>query len=308
VAEVHQLRCYLATLAHGSFSGAAAELGYAQPSVSEQVRRLERHLGVELFHRLGRGVTPTEAGLAIRPHAEEVLRAVDAVRLAARSVREVAAGTVRFGIFGTSRLYFGAGLVEELLRQHPGVRVELIGQNSTEVADALRAGRLEAGLVGIPIDDEGLELEPLLRDELVYVSTDPARLGAPVDGAALAAAPLVLSEASWGDADSTRRQLARRVQEAGGTLRARVEVEDVETALEVACLGLADAVIARGVLHRLRAQLPAGLGWVPLEPPLYDTFAIAHRRGAVLSPATRVVVELVRAQLRRLDEDVARSR
>lgn len=301
MASAHQLRCFLATLEHGSFTGAAAALGYAQPSISEQVRRLEASLGTALFRRLGRGVAPTEAGLAVRPHAERALRALDEARQAATAVRDVVGGTVRFGVFGTSRLYFGGELVAALLEAHPGVRVQLVGQNSTEVVDEIRAGRLEAGVVGLPIDDHGLAVERLIRDELVYVSADPSRTRRPVDAATLAQAPLVLSEASWGDEDSTRRQLARMVQDAGGSLSARVEVEDVETALEVAGLGLADAVVARGVLHRLADRLPADLRWAPLHPPLADTFAIVSRQGAPLSRAAQVVAGLVRAHMEQLE-------
>jgi DNA-binding transcriptional LysR family regulator len=315
MASIHQLRCFLAVLERGSFTSAATELGYAQPSVSEQVRKLEESLGTPLLHRLGRGVRPTEAGLAVRPHAEQVLRALDDARQAALAVRDVVTGTVRFGMFGTARVYFGGELVAALLERHPDVRVELIGQNSTEVVAAIRRGTLEAGVVGLPIDDHGLVVTPLITDELVYVSAHPERLGAAVDAAALAAAPLVLSDASWGNEDSTRRQLARMVQDIGGTLQPRVEVEDVETALEVAGRGHADAVIARGVLHRLADRVPAHLGWAPLDPPLADTFAIAHRQGATMSRATQVVAELVREHMEELEAlvgsraiDDARSR
>jgi DNA-binding transcriptional LysR family regulator len=301
----HQLRCFLAVVEHGSFTAAAAALGYAQPSVSEQVRRLEDSLGTPLLHRLGRGAIPTEAGHAVRPHAERALLALDEARKAAAAVRDVVTGTVRFGMFGTARVYFGAELVAALLERHPDVRVELIGQNSTEVVAAIRRGTLEAGVVGLPIDDEGLELAPLIHDELVYVSAHPERLHRPVDAVALAAAPLVLSEASWGNEDSTRRQLARTLQDIGAALQPRVEVEDVETALEVAGRGLADAVIARGVLHRLSDHVPDHLGWVPLDPPMADTFAIAHRHGATLSRATQVVAELVREHMEELASHVA---
>jgi DNA-binding transcriptional LysR family regulator len=301
MASPHQLRCFLATLDHGSFTAAAAALGYAQPSISEQIRRLEEHLGVPLFERVGRGVVPTEAALAVRPHAEQALQSIAEARRAAHAVRDIVEGTVRFGVFGTARLYFGADLVAALLAAHPGVRVQLVGQNSTEVAADIRAGRLEAGVVGLPIDDDGLAVEPLLRDELVYVSADPRRTRRPVDAAALASAPLVLSDARWGDEDSTRRQLAALVQGVGGSLAPRVEVEDVEVALDVAARGLADAVIARGVLHRLADRLPEGVRWVPLDPPLADTFAIASRVGAPLSRATQVVIALVRAHLAELE-------
>jgi DNA-binding transcriptional LysR family regulator len=298
---LQQLRCFLATLEHGSFTAAAAHLGYAQPSISEQVRLLERHLGTVLFRRAGRGVVPTEAARALQPHATQALAAVDEAGRAVASVREVLTGTIRFGVFGTARFYLGAELVADVLGRHPGVRVELVGQNSAEVLGELRSGRLEAAVIALPFGDEEVTITPVMRDELVYVSADPERLAAAVTPSDLAEAPLVLPDVSWRDHDSTRLRLVHSVQATGGMLRPRVEVEDAETALEIAALGIADTVTWRGVLHRLGHRLPGTLGWVPLRPRLYETFAIVHRRGAELSAASRVVVELAGAQMRRLD-------
>ena len=73
--SLHQLTCFLATYEQRSLTRAAEELGYAQPSVSEQVRGLEKSLGVQLFRRVGRGVVPTTAADTFRPHAEKVLAA-----------------------------------------------------------------------------------------------------------------------------------------------------------------------------------------------------------------------------------------
>ena len=302
---LHQLRCFLATLEHGSFTAAAAELGLAQPSLSEQVRLLEQGLGAPLFDRVGRGLLPTEAARALRPHAERALTAVAEAGRAVASVRDVLEGTIRFGTFGTARLYLGSALVADVLREHPRVRLELIGQNSMEVLQDLRHGRLEAAVIALPIADEGLQVQPLMRDELVYVSADPQRVRKPVTAAELAAAPLVLSEASWGNEDSTRRQLARAVQSAGSTLRPRIEVEDIETALEVAALGLADTVTARGLLHLLGERLSPELRWAPLRPRMFDEFAIVHRQGAVLSPASRAIVAIAAARLRAVGAAVA---
>src|SRR5918998_6139684 len=96
---LHQLRCFLATLEHGSFTAAAASLGYAQPSLSEQVRLLERQLDTVLFRRVGRGLVPTEAAAALQPHAAATLAAAGEAERAVARVREVLTGTVRFGIF-----------------------------------------------------------------------------------------------------------------------------------------------------------------------------------------------------------------
>ncbi len=296
--SLHQLRCFLAAYRLGSFTAAAGELGLAQPSVSEQVRLLERGVGVPLFVRVGRGLVPTEAARALAPYAERALTTVDEGVAAARAVRDLEAGTVRLGVFGTARVYLGGDLVADLLARYPKVRVELIGQNSAETVRLIRAGKVEAGLVALPVEDEQLAVRPVARDEVVYVSADPDRVRNPVTAEQLARARLVLAQATWGTEDSTRRQLARRVQSVGGALVPAIDVEDDETALEVAGRGLADTIAARGLLRRLAHRLPGRLRWVSLRPKLWDTFAVVHRTGTELSPGTRVALELAVARLR----------
>src|SRR3954469_20406846 len=156
--SLHQLTCFLATYEHGSLTAAADELGYAQPSVSEQIRSLEKPLGVQLFRRVGRGVVPTTVADTLRPHAERVLATVDEARQAVQSVKSFETGTIRFGMFGVARLYAGAGLVADVLSRYPCVRVEMIGQNSMDVQEDLRRGRIEAAMIAVPsVNSEGFE-------------------------------------------------------------------------------------------------------------------------------------------------------
>jgi DNA-binding transcriptional LysR family regulator len=292
---LQQLQYLLAAFEHGSFSAAAESLHMAQPSLSEQVRRLEAELGVRLFQRVGRGLVPTEAGRTLRPHAEAALAAVEAGRASVGAVRELRGGTAAFGTFGTARSYLGTDLVEDFRRSHPAVRVRIVGQNSSETVDAIQAGELEAGLVVLPIDDRGLAIRPAMRDEILYVSADPERLRHGMTIRRLAAAPLILSEASWAMEDPTRRTLRELAQQAGVTIEPQIDVEDVEVALELTARGMGDTIAPRGML---RGPASRGLGWVPFADPLYETFAFTWRRGAQLSPATR---EFMTFAERRLD-------
>lgn len=296
MASIHQLRVFLAAYELGSLTAAAARLGYAQPTVSEQVRLLERSLGARLFERVGRGLVPTEAAHALRPHAEQAVGSVEAATRAVRSVNQLESGTLRFGVFGASRIYLGATIVLELLRRHPGVRVELVGRHSTDVVDQLRRGHMEAAATALPVDDPTLEIHPVFNDELVYVSAHPDRVASPVTAARLGQAPLALAWASWAN-DPTRAALATLAESAGQTLKSRVEVEDLETTVDLAAAGEADTVLSLGVLHELGDRVPPNLGWAPIRPRQYDRFAIVHRRDAVLSPATRLMVELVTTRL-----------
>ena len=302
--SLHQLRCFLTAYELGSLTAAATELGFAQPSVSEQVRQLERSVGAALFRRVGRGVIPTEAAEALRPYAERALGAADAGRQAVAAVSRVTTGTIRFGIFGTARLYLGAQLVADVLARHPGLRVELIGQNSAAVQEELKRGRLEAAMIAIPVAAEGMTVQPVARDELVYISRHPERLTKPVTAAALAKAPLVLAETTWRDDDSSRRLLRDLLQRTGATLRTRIEVEDVETAVEIVGLGLADSVVPRGVIDQLVPRLAPEVGWVSLRPRQYDTLAMVHRRDAELSPAARLVMDLATRRIQSITEAI----
>lgn len=236
---------------------------------------------------------------ALRPHAEAALAAVEAARASVGAVRELRAGTAAFGTFGTARTYLGTDLVEDFCRSHPDVRVRIVGQNSSETVEAIRDGELEAGLVVLPVDDRGLEIRPAMRDEVLYVSADRGRLRLAMTMQRLASAPLILSEASWGSEDPTRRQLRELAQRAGVTIEPQIDVEDVEVALELAARGLGDTIAPAGMLRRLA---PSELGWVPFADPIYETFAFTWRRGAQLSPATKAFMTFAERRLDALAE------
>ncbi len=306
--SLHQLRCFLATYEHGSLTAAAEELGYAQPSVSEQVRLLERSVGSPLFRRVGRGVVPTTVAETLRPHAERTLAAADEAMRVARSATALETGTIRFGMFGTARLYASAGLVADVLARHPGVRVELVGQNSSDVLEDLRRGRLEAAMIAVPqISSEGMEVTPVARDELVYVSAHPDRLESPVTAARLSRAELVMPETTWRSVDSTRIVLRRMLHESGRNPQTRIEVEDVETAVELVGLGLADTVIPKGAASQLLPRLAPDAGYVSLRPRQYDSLAIVHRAGASLSPAARLMIEVATRRIQEVAEPLGQA-
>ena len=306
--SLHQLRCFLATYEHGSLTGAAEELGYAQPSVSEQVRLLERTVGSSLFRRVGRGVVPTTVAETLRPHAERTLAAADEAMRVARSATALETGTIRFGMFGTARLYASAGLVADVLARHPGVRVELVGQNSSDVLEDLRRGRLEAAMIAVPqISSEGMEVTPVARDELVYVSAHPDRLESPVTAARLSRAELVMPETTWRSVDATRIVLRRMLPESGRNPQTRIEVEDVETAVELVGMGLADTVIPKGAVTQLLPRLAPDAGYVSLRPRQYDSLAIVHRAGASLSPAAQLMIEVATRRIQEVAEPLGQA-
>jgi DNA-binding transcriptional LysR family regulator len=269
----------------------------AQPSLSDQVRRLEAEFGVQLFRWVGRGLVLTEAGGALRSHATLVLEAADAARASVGAVRDLQGGTAAFGTFGTARYFLGTEFIAEFRTRHPSVSVRLIGQNSSETADAVREGVLEAGMVALPIDDRGLEVQRIGRDEIVYATLVPERLRRNATIASVAAAPLILADATFGSEDPVRRQLADLAQLAGVRIDPVIDVEDVESAIELAGRGFGDTITSRAMLAGMGERVAPGLGWVPFAEPLYDTFAFGWRRGAPLSRATPAFLQLAETRM-----------
>jgi len=294
---LQQLTYFLAAVEHGSFSAAAEALYIAQPSLSEQIRRLEHSLGVPLFVRTNRKLVLTDAGHLLLPRAQHALAAAKEAEESVRGVRTLTGGTVSFGTFSSAQHLLLGDLIADFHARYPQVRVRVVGLNSSEVADAVREGTLEAGLVALPVDDRGLDVSTVVWTcEVVYLST--SRITEPPTDEQLAQAPLILPEARWGNADPTRRQLLERAQKAGVSLTPAVEVESPALALDLAARGVGDAVISLplarslGYLDRLHT--------VSLDPPLHETFAFVTRREAHLSPATRVLMELAVKHLARL--------
>src|SRR3954454_13458563 len=155
---LQQLTYFLAAAEHGSFSAAAHTLLMSQPSLSEQVRRLEAELGVPLFVRAGRGIELTEAGRLLRPHAERTLAEAQGALESVREVRDISGGTVTFGFFGGAHHSLLGGLVQELHTKHTPVRVRAFAKTSAEVPYAVRDGTLGAGVVILPVDVRGIEV------------------------------------------------------------------------------------------------------------------------------------------------------
>jgi DNA-binding transcriptional LysR family regulator len=292
---LNQLRAFLAVAAHGTFSRAAAHLGMTQPSVSELVKRLEEAYGIRLFTRGTRQLVLTSAGSELLPYAQQASDAAAGADRALRSLTSLTGGVATFGLLRNANYYFLSELLQRFHAQHPHVRLRIVGLNSVEVAEAVASGDLEAGLVVLPIDAEGLSVTPLMRDEVLFASADPARTARPATIADLDSERLILYDAHYGWRDPTRRQLAERAQLQGITLSALMEVEHVESALSVVAGGAGDTILSRAVT--LAKGFPDGIHTVPFEEPLYDTIAMVQREGAVLSPATQEIARLAKRML-----------
>ncbi len=303
---LQQLRCFWATAELGSCRAAAEALRVSQPAVAEQIRRLERALGADLFVRAARGVLPTEAGQAFAVHATRSLRTLEDAAASVGEYTSMQSGTVALGTFSAPSAWRLEALVQSFLERHPDMSVRLVGRNSSVIADRVRRGELEAAVVLLPIDDEKLRVRPIVRDEVLYVTASPERARRPATIEQLASTPLVFYDAESAEKDPIRRQLAERAQAHGLLLRPRVEVELIDLALRLVARGVGDTYVPSAYTHA--PSFPEGLRTAPFSPALYDTFAIVTRPGARMSPAVRELLAELETHMRALAEEFDRLR
>lgn len=165
--ELHQLRYFLAVARARNFSRAAEQCRVAQPSLSQQIMKLEDELGERLFERTKREVSLTPAGEVFRGHAERVL---DEVELAGDSVREVKGvlrGRVALGALPTVAPYYLPGRLKTFAAAHPGVEVVVHEDTTEQLVRAVLAKEIDVALVSLPVERAGLVAEEFFDEALL---------------------------------------------------------------------------------------------------------------------------------------------
>ena len=162
--EIHQLRYFSKVADLGSFTRAAEACHVAQPSLSQQVIKLEAELGAPLFERLARRVVLTEAGRRLRPVAEQILRLVDAAR--EQVVGDPEAGRVAVASPPTVVPYFLTGVLGAFAARHPRAQVDLVEDVTSSIVRKLHDCEVDLAVLPLPVDDADFDVEPLFDEEL----------------------------------------------------------------------------------------------------------------------------------------------
>lgn len=164
--ELHQLRYFCAVAETGSFSRAAEQSHVSQPSLSQQILKLEDELGARLFDRLGRSVRLTELGKTFLPRARAVLRELEAARGDVVEGKEFIGGPVTVGVIPTVAPYFLPPLLTAFSRKFPQVRLTVVEEITPVLLDRLRAGTIDVAILALPLRGHEFEAVPLLTERL----------------------------------------------------------------------------------------------------------------------------------------------
>lgn len=248
---LRQLHYFLRILELKSFSKAAANLHIAQPALGLQIRKLEDELGVPLLNRHSRGVTPTEAGLILREHAQTVLRQVERAKLALLDFAGPPRGKVAVGVTPTVNMMLAASLVSRCRDEFPKVGLSLVEGMSETLMEWVENDRLDMAFSYNADAARGLVCEPLLAEDLLLIgaANDERRLRKTVLFNDVAKLPLILP--------TTRHGLRLIVDEAADKreieLNLIMEIDSVHASKELVERGLGYTILPMGaVFHEIQ--------------------------------------------------------
>lgn len=178
---------YLVALAdHKHFGRAASACFVSQPTLSTQIKKLEEELGVSLVERAPRHIMLTSAGRDAAERARRIVADVEEMKEAARRSQNPEAGAVRLGIFPTLGPYLLPHVVSQVRERFPELELLLIEEKTEVILRQLREGKLDAGVLALPLHDEHLHIEPLFEE--------PFMLAVPVAHALAASKTLTMHD------------------------------------------------------------------------------------------------------------------
>jgi DNA-binding transcriptional LysR family regulator len=154
-----------------SFSGAAEALHTSQPNISRHIQKLEKELGVLLFERPGGRVTLTEAGRVVYDYSERIFGMVEEMRRTLEDLEGLERGNLRLGASSTPGLYVLPPLMTSFWNQYPGLEIALELSNSQRIVEKVLAGQLDLGFVEGFETVPGLQSQPFLKDQLVWIAS-----------------------------------------------------------------------------------------------------------------------------------------
>ncbi|MFB7469744.1 LysR family transcriptional regulator [Kitasatospora sp. NPDC056184] len=288
--QLQQLRYFVAVAETRHFTRAAEAAHVAQPSLSQQIRSLERELGAELFHRTRGNIALTDAGDALLPLARRILADTESARLAVQETVQLRRGRVRLGAPPS----LCTSLVPDVLRvfrdRYPGVALVVREGGSRDLVRSLAEGELDLALIITPRGEAApaLAVTGLLHEELVLVSAKPpARRRVRV--AELRGWPLVMFREGY----DVREATLAACRAAGFEPEFAVEGGEMDAVLGFVRAGLGPAVLPGMVAHR------SGLAVTPFAGQgLGRTIAVAHGHEVPPTRAAEALRETLLAHLR----------
>jgi LysR family transcriptional regulator, nitrogen assimilation regulatory protein len=241
--NLRQIRYFVRVIEVGNITRAAEQLNVAQPALGLQIRQLEQELGVDLLVRHSRGVLPTEAGRILFDRANTILQLVQEAQQEIKSLGTIEREVVALGLTPSIMLQIGSDMLLDARESMPGVFLSLSEELSFVLVEALERGELDLAFAYEVTERPGLVLQPILREELVYVAApSKAPAGETITFSEALNQDLVLA----GEKDSIRRLVEASAERLSLPVHVPFEAQSVSAMKAVVSRGAAASIMPYG--------------------------------------------------------------
>jgi len=290
--ELRHLRYFLAVVEHANFTRAAEELRVSQPTLSQQVKQLEKSLGAQLLERSGRSARLTDAGESYVQHARAVLDDLAAGRRAVADVQDLTRGHLRLAVMPTFIGYLVGPIAGEFAEHHPGVSIDVREEPQNRIEAALLAGEIDLGIGFGGAHLPGVASAELFQESLSLVvgpRHPRARRRRALPVAEVADQQLVLLSTDF----ATRGDIDVHFAAHGVRTRIAVEANSVVALTEAVRRTTLAAVLPDAITREHPDLRP-----IPLDPAMPTrTVRLLHREGSRRSAAGREFERLLRQRV-----------
>ncbi len=293
--ELRQLQYALQIAIDKNFSRAAEKLHIAQPSLSQQLSKLEKELGVLLFQRTTNSVEVTYAGTRFVEKAQKILDMVEQLKQEMEDISQMRKGKLVVGSLPITGAHVLPLVLPVFQERYPEIDIVLVEETTSNLEQLTASGQADISLLSLPLIDDSLDYEPVIEEEIVLAVPPQhplaARLtqgGRPVDIAELQEEPFIALKRGQGF-----RQIAIELcNDAGFAPNIVFESSNIETVQSLVAAGMGIAFIPRMLLRGRGSELAPA--YVQLSSRPTRTLVIAHRKGRYLSKAVVAFMETFR--------------
>lgn len=290
-----QLRYFLGIAAAGTMSGAARQIGIAQPALSSQIAHLEAELGHALFVRHGRGMTLTEVGQRLRRRAVEILRQVELTKDELSASAESPSGTVVVGMATAANMAFSVDLLISARRRFPRLKVQLVESMSGFLLEWVERGRIDMAIVYDVIPHTALPVEHLATENLYLIACPGADAAAKpvVRFADLAGLSLIVP--------GTQHRLGQLIQQMAVAhnipLDIMAEVDSTFSIKKLVSRGEGYSILSA---HAVQEEIERGeLAAIPIEAPaITRSIDLVIHPLRKLDPSVKIIAKLISDMVR----------
>jgi DNA-binding transcriptional LysR family regulator len=293
--DLRQLRYFIGIIQAGSLARAADQLHVAQSAVSHHLNRLESEFGKQLVTRGPKGIVLTEAGTVLYRHAEAILRHVESARQEVSSKSDVPSGRVSIGLPHTIGAILSYELFMRVRTVYPQILLHITDGNSALLRERLVNGRLDMAVLFADRHERGLAVEPLLQEELFYVTADPDT--SPIRIADAAQRPVIMP----GPHSASRRVAQEAFKEHGLTVTPIGEIETVSALCRAVASGIGNAIQPWSVLYDGDGKIKLNYRRIA-DAELVRPVALCFSEVGQRSPATEAVALTLKSLVRELVE------